>query len=101
MPFNKKNPPIRIRISGTDFNKLLSTIDNSNKEIRDKLMKYTFIHEDEQVELRLFSHEAECIFLLLLNQIDSFNIHYDYYKDLKDSRIEYTEKNKKGGELNA
>lgn len=100
MSFNKKTPPVRIRMSGNDLNKLLSKIDDDNKEIKDKLMKYTFIYEDEQVELRLFSRETECIFLLLLNQIDEFDIHYDYYKELKDSRIEYKENSLKGGENN-
>lgn len=95
MPFNKKTPPIRVRMSGKEFNKLLNSIDEDNKEIKDKLMKYTFIHEDEQVELRLFSHEAECIFLLLLNEISNNDIYYDYYAELKNSRIEYKEKHGK------
>lgn len=92
MPFNKKTPPIRIKMSGIDFNKLLNSISDDNKEIKDKLMKYTFIHEDEQAELRLFARETECIFLLLLNQISNDDIHYDYYKELENSRIEYKEK---------
>lgn len=100
MTFIKKTPPLRIRMSGNEFNKLLSIIDD-NEEIKDKLMKYTFIHEDEQVELRLFARETECIFLLLLNEINKFDIHYDYYQKLKDSRIEYKEKNKEGGEIDA
>lgn len=101
MSYNSKIPPVRIRMSGNDFNKLLCLIDDeSNKEIKEKLMKYTFIHENEQVELRLFARETECIFLLLLKELDSFGIHYDYYKELENSRIEYKEKVMKGGDNN-
>lgn len=101
MPFNKKTPPIRIRMSGNDFNKILNLIEEDNKEIKDKLMKYTFVHEDNQIELRLFSHETECIFLLILNQLENVDIHYDYYEELKNNRIEYRKKLEKGGDSNA
>ena len=94
MPFDKKTPPVRIRMSGDNSNKILNMINDDNEDIKDKLMKYTFIHEDDQVELRLFSRETECIFLLLLNGLTN-DIHYDYYSELKNSRIEYKEKFRK------
>lgn len=101
MAFNKKTPPIRIRMSGNDFNKLLNLIKEDNKEIKEKLMKYTFIHEDNQIELRLFCHETECIFLLVLNKLSDIGIHYDYFEKLKDNRIEYRKQFEKGGDFNA
>lgn len=101
MTFNKKTPPIRIRMSGNDFNKILNLMEEDNKEIKEKLMKYTFVHEDNQIELRLFSHETECIFLLILNRLTDVDIHYDYFEELKNNRIEYRKQFEKGGELNA
>lgn len=101
MAFNKKTPPIRIRMSGNDFNKILNLMEEDNKEIKEKLMKYTFVHEDNQIELRLFSHETECIFLLILNRLTDVDIHYDYFEELKNNRIEYRKQFEKGGELNA
>lgn len=101
MAFNKKTPPIRIKMDGHDFNKILNLIEEDNNEIKEKLMKYTFVHEDNQVELRLFSRETECIFLLLLNQVVDVDIHYDYYEELKNNRIEYRKQFEKGGDFNA
>ncbi|MBE6149885.1 MAG: hypothetical protein E7170_04110 [Firmicutes bacterium] len=101
MSFDKKKPPIRIRISGTEFNKILNIMTNDDKDVKDKLMKYTFTHEDNQVELRLFPHETECIFLLLLKHLSNIDIHYDYYDELKNNRIEYRKNLEKGGDLNA
>lgn len=101
MTFNKKTPPIRIRMSGNDFNKILNLMEEDNKEIKEKLMKYTFVHEDNQIELRLFSHETECIFLLILNRLTDVDIHYDYFEELKNNRIEYRKQFEKGGDLNA
>ena len=99
MTFNKKTPPIRIRISGDDFNKILNIIQDDDKEVKDKLMKYTFTHEDNQVELRLFAHETECIFLLLLKHLSNIDIQYDFYEELKNNRIEYRKSLEKGGDF--
>ena len=101
MSFNKKVPPIRIRISGDDFNKILNIVQTEDKDVKEKLMKYTFTHEDNQVELRLFAHETECIFLLLLKYLTNIDIQYDFYEELKNNRIEYRKSLEKGGDLNA
>lgn len=97
MSYEKKLPPFRVTITDYEFNKLLSII-KDNAKLKDKLMKYTFIKEDNKVELRLFSYEAECIFLLLFKKIENIEVTENYYGKLVDIRDEYIKSKKKEGE---
>ena len=102
MPVEKKLPPVRLVVSKDYFNKLVeltSHIDylleevNSKTSLYDKLMKYTFLEDNEQVELRFFNQEASLVILLLLcNQNDCYT-DKNYYEMLIQDREEY-KKNK-------
>lgn len=102
MSYEKKLPPFRVTITENEFNKLLSIIEDDNKELKDKLMKYTFTKEDNKAELRLFPYEAECIFLLLFKNLKEADITDDYYQKLVNIRSEYIQNQQKiGGETDA
>lgn len=101
MSYEKKLPPFRVTITENEFNKLLSIIDDDT-ELKEKLMKYTFIKEDNKAELRLFPYETESIFLLLFNNIGDVEISDNYYQKLVGIRNDYIEnKQRSGGELDA
>lgn len=102
MPVEKKLPPIRLVVGKEYFNKLVSLADgnddfdylkqNENKSdnLYDKLMKYTFLQDNEQVELRFFPQEAsEVILLLLCNLKDDES--KNYYEELIQARQIYKE----------
>ena len=100
MPVEKKLPPVRLVVSKDYFNKLVeltSHIDylleevNSKTSLYDKLMKYTFLEDNEQVELRFFAGEASEVILLLLCNLKDGEISKDYYKELIQTRKKYKE----------
>ncbi len=97
MSYEKKLPPFRVTITKNEFNKLLSLIKDDNNELKEKLMKYTFIKDGEKAELRLFPYEVECVFLLLLNNIDQYES-TDYYEQLITIRNEFIEKKQRNGD---
>lgn len=82
---------IRLVVDKDYFNKLVSLTDCEDNDydneietsnLYDKLMKFTFVNDNENVELRLFPFEASQVILLLLCNIDKVEIKKDYYKEL-------------------
>ena len=102
MPKENSQPPIRLVVSKDYFNKLVSLTDGrddliinnkNNSTLYDKLMTYTYLQDNEQVELRFFNQEASLVILLLLcNQNDCYT-DKNYYEMLIQDREEY-KKNK-------
>lgn len=103
MPVEKKLPPIRLVVSKEYFNKLVSLSDSNDEEdylnlneiksnsLYDKLMKYTFLQDNEQVELRFFPQEASEVILLLLCNLQEDNVSKNYYDELIHARKIYKE----------
>ena len=103
MPVDKKLPPIRLVVDKDYFNKLVSLsdnnhnfdylnqIENKNNSLYDKLMKYTFLQDNEQVELRFFPQEASEVILLLLCNLKEDNVSKNYYEELIQARKIYKE----------
>lgn len=103
MPVEKKLPPIRLVVGKEYFNKLVSLADskddfdylkqNGNKinNLYDKLMKYTFLQDNEQVELRFFPQEASEVILLLLCNLKDDDESKNYYEELIQARQIYKE----------
>lgn len=103
MPVEKKLPPIRLVVSKDYFNKLVELTNNKNEIdyfaddtnnqncLYDKLMKYTFLQDNEQVELRFFPLEASEVILLLLCNLEDKNISKNYYEELIQTRKKYKE----------
>ncbi len=102
MPIENKKPPIRIRVIKEDFNKVIellsitSTLDD--KEIKeksikckDKLLTYSFILDDDLLELRFFPYEAELLMQILMCQINGIEPQEDYFKILQEKRFKYKE----------
>lgn len=100
---NNKKPPIRIKSEKEDFNKVIellnitSTLDD--KEIKeksikckDKLLTYSFILDDDMLELRFFPSEAELLMQILICQIKGIEPTNDYFKTLQENRFKYKEK---------
>ena len=98
MPKENSQPPIRLVVSKEYFNKLVSLTDGrddliiinkNNSTLYDKLMTYTYLQDNEQVELRFFNQEASLVILLLLcNQNDCYT-DKNYYEMLIQDREEY------------
>ena len=108
MPVEKKLPPVRLVVSKDYFNKLVeltSHIDylleevNSKISLYDKLMKYTFLEDNEQVELRVFAGEASEVILLLLCNLKDGEISKDYYEELIQTRKKYKEEKMKESDV--
>ena len=111
MPVEKKLPPIRLVVDKDYFNKLVSLSDsndnfdylnqneNKNNNLYDKLMKYTFLQDNEQVELRFFPQEASEVILLLLCNLKEENISKNYYEELIQARKIYKEKKMKESDI--
>lgn len=109
MPVEKKLPPIRLVVSNEYFNKLVSLADSNDeldflndsksKNLYDKLMKYTFLQDNEQVELRFFPQEASEVILLLLCNLEEVNVSKNYYEELIQARQIYKAKKMKESEV--
>lgn len=109
MPVEKKLPPIRLVVSNEYFNKLVSLADSNDEldylndsksnNLYDKLMKYTFLQDNEQVELRFFPQEASEVILLLLCNLDEVSVSKNYYEDLIQARQIYKEKKMKESDV--
>lgn len=111
MPVEKKLPPIRLVVSNEYFNKLVSLADsnddfdylnqneNKSNNLYDKLMKYTFLQDNEQVELRFFPQEASEVILLLLCNLKDDDISKNYYEELIQARKIYKEKKMKESDI--
>lgn len=97
MPVEKKLPPVRLVVSKDYFNKLVEL--TSEISLYDKLMKYTFIHDDEQVELRFFAGEASEVILLLLCNLKDGEISKNYYEELIQTRKKYNEEKMKESDV--
>lgn len=109
MPVEKKLPPIRLVVGKEYFNKLVSLADSNDEldylndsksnKLYDKLMKYTFLQDNEQVELRFFPQEASEVILLLLCNLDEVNVSKNYYEELIQARQIYKEKKMKESDV--
>ena len=108
MPVENKLPPVRLVVSKDYFNKLVELtthIDylleevNSKTSLYDKLMKYTFLEDNEQVELRFFAGEASEVILLLLCNLKDGEISKDYYEELIQIRKKYKEEKMKESDV--
>ena len=111
MPVEKKLPPIRLVVSKEYFNKLVSLSDSNDEEdylnlnetksnsLYDKLMKYTFLQDNEQVELRFFPQEASEVILLLLCNLEEVKVSKNYYEELIQARQIYKAKKMKESEV--
>lgn len=111
MPVEKKLPPIRLMVGKDYFNKLVSLSDsnddfdylnqteNKNNNLYDKLMKYTFLQDNEQVELRFFPQEASEVILLLLCNLKEDNVSKNYYEELIQARKIYKEMKMKESDI--
>lgn len=109
MPVEKKLPPIRLVVSNEYFNKLVSLADSNDeldflndsksKNLYDKLMKYTFLQDNEQVELRFFPQEASEVILLLLCNLEEVKVSKNYYEELIQARQIYKAKKMKESEV--
>lgn len=111
MPVEKKLPPIRLVVGKDYFNKLVSLSDsnddfdylnqteNKNNNLHDKLMKYTFLQDNEQVELRFFPQEASEVILLLLCNLKEDNVSKNYYEKLIQARKIYKEMKMKESDI--
>jgi len=106
MSFDKKLPPVKVKVGKKDFNKLLELIEtateiqdedynNKANKMKEKLMKYSFVHEFDEAELRLFPIEAEFIINLLLCYVKAMEIREDYYEKLVSNKEKYKEVQKK------
>jgi len=106
MSFDKKLPSIRLKVGKKDFNKLLELLEtakeindeeykNKAEKMEEKLMKYSFVHEFDEVEIRLFPIEAEFIMSLLLCYVKAMEIREDYYEKLVSNKEKYKEDNKR------
>ena len=101
MEKDKKVPTIRLVVDKNYFNKLVNLADckdelldeniNSNN-LYDKLIKYSYLKENDSVELRLFPFEASQLILLLLCNIDDIEIKKNYYEELIQNRKKYIKK---------
>ena len=94
MKKENKVSSVRLVISKEHFNRLVSLADCKDKvseivvsSLYDKLMKFSFIKENKNVELRLFPFEASQVILLLLCNIDGPEVKKNYFKKLKKSKI--------------
>ena len=109
MPVEKKLPPIRLVVGKEYFNKLVSLADSNDeldflndsksKNLYDKLMKYTFLQDNEQVELRFFPQEASEVILLLLCNLEEVKVSKNYYEELIQARQIYKEKKMKESDV--
>lgn len=112
MPLEKKLPPIRVIIGKDYFNKLVNLTDekndfdypvvkeDKNANLYEKLMKYTFLQDNEQVELRFFPQEASEVILLLLCNLEEKDITKNYYEELIQNRQNYKETKMKESDIN-
>ena len=90
-----KNKDLEYKLKGSfeeekkdkDFKEMVDKIDLSE----DKLMKYTFLQDNEQVELRFFPQEASEVILLLLCNLQEDNVSKNYYDELIHARKIYKE----------
>lgn len=103
MPVKKKKPTMGIRAVRDDFNRLIellnitSTLDNkqiseNSKKCKDKLLTYSFIMDDDLLNLRFFQSEAELLLQILVCQIKGIEPKEDYFKILQENRFKYKEK---------
>ena len=65
----------------------------------DKLMKYTCLEDNEQVELRFFAGEASEVILLLLCNLKDGEISKHYYEELIQTRKKYKEETMKESDV--
>lgn len=82
---------VRLIISKEHFNRLVSLTDSKDNisetitsSLYDKLMKFSFIKENQNVELRLFPFEASQVILLLLCNVEEIEVKENYFEKLKD-----------------
>lgn len=107
MAFQKKNPPIKVEITIDKFNSIIELLELNSKKVnskttekaillKDKLMKYSMIRNDENgnitMDIRFYPNEASDIIIQLLEIINIEN-KIDYYAILKEKRKILTEKN--------
>lgn len=107
MAFQKKTPPIKIRLNINDFNKLVEVIsiqsENENEDIKnnsvrlkDKLLRYSipFTNDDSVIiEIRFYPREIAEMFYVLFNGIEDVEVKTNYYDVLV--KVRENIKNKK------
>jgi len=107
MAFQKKTPPIKIRLNINDFNKLVEVIsiqsENENEDIKnnsvrlkDKLLRYSipFTNDDSVIiEIRFYTREIAEMFYVLFNGIEDVEVKTNYYDVLV--KVRENIKNKK------
>ena len=77
----------------------LNQTENKNNNLYNKLMKYTFLQDNEQVELRFFPQEASEVILLLLCNLKEDNVSKNYYEELIQARKIYKEMKMKESDI--
>lgn len=100
MSHEKKLPPFRIQVTNLEFNKLLSMVSDDN-ELKDKIIKYSLIKEEDKVELRLFPKEIQNLFIVLFNNLKEVEINKNYIELVKAYRKKYIENKLKESDYNA
>jgi hypothetical protein len=107
MAFQKKTPPIKIRLNINDFNKLVEVIsiqsENENEDIKnnsvrlkEKLLRYSipFTNDDSVIiEIRFYPREIAEMFYVLFNGIEDVEVKTNYYDVLV--KVRENIKNKK------
>lgn len=101
MAYQRRTPPIKIKIGIEKFNSLIEYIVSLEKsgiedisyvakKLKEKLLRYSIPITNEDgttdIEIRFFPKEAGEIIILLLNEIDNIIPQNDYYNVLLDVR---------------
>ena len=93
MAYQKRIPPIKIRLNTDDFNKLVEIVNiqtenenevikNNASRLKDKLLRYSipFTNDDGViVEIRFYPREIAEMFYILFSGIDDIKINADYF----------------------
>lgn len=93
MAYQKRIPPIKIRLNTDDFNKLVEIVniqtENENEDIKnnairlkDKLLRYSipFTNEDGVIiEIRFYPREIAETFYILFSVIEDLDVKTNYY----------------------
>lgn len=81
MSYQNRKPPIQLEISKKDFDLFLEVafseknmVNDNSIQIKNKLLKYSYIESAEVVRFGFFPSEAKEILLLLINIVISMEI---------------------------
>lgn len=108
MAYSSRIPPIKVKLSTSDFNSLveilniqteseIEEISIKSSKIKDKILKYSVPLENEDgiiVDIRFYPNEIVDVFYIIFNGIkDDVTVETDYFEILKKGR-EDLKKNK-------